>query len=96
MFDTGFAGQTAPLSSPGDTMRPGRHWAMALGLMALLIGIGTAAGGAYVGFGTAARSVALPGGLPAIESEVVALFMFACGGVTTLLGAFSIYKANDV
>jgi hypothetical protein len=69
---------------------------MALGMVALMIGIGAAAGGAYVGFGSSARLVALPGGLPAVDPETVALFMFACGGITTLLGAISIYKANDI
>lgn len=69
---------------------------MALGMVALMIGLGAAAGGAYIGFGASARLIALPAGLPAVEPETVAIFMFACGAITTLLGAISIYKAHDI
>ncbi|MEO3475668.1 hypothetical protein AAFN86_27695 [Roseomonas sp. CAU 1739] len=77
-------------------LSPEGRWAMALGVVALMIGLGAAAGGAFIGFGATARMVALPAGLPAVEPETVAIFMSACGALTMLLGVISIYKANDI
>lgn len=72
------------------------RWAMALGVVALLMGLAALAGGAYFGFATSARLVAMPAGLPAAEAETVGMFLFASGAVTMLLGVVSIYKANDI
>ncbi|MBR0653394.1 hypothetical protein GXW78_27335 [Roseomonas terrae] len=71
------------------------RWAMAMGVVALLLGLAAAAGGAYVGLGGPSRLMSLPLGLPAAESGVVGLFMIGCGALTMLLGAISIYKAHD-
>jgi len=59
-------------------------------------GLGAAAGGAYIGFASTVRLIALPAGLPAAEPETVAIFLLACGAITMLLGAISIYKANEM
>lgn len=96
MSDIGLRGSRNHPLVQNSALSPEGRWAMALGLVALMIGLGAAAGGAYVGFGTTARLITLPGGLPAVEPETVAIFMFACGAVTTLLGAISIYKANEI
>jgi hypothetical protein len=77
-------------------MSPEGRWAMALGVLALLIGLAALVGGAYFGFGTSARLVAMPAGLPAAEAETVGMFLVACGAVTMMLGVVSIYKANDI
>lgn len=84
-----------PLLAANGLSVEGR-WAMALGLIAMTLGIGAAAAGAYVGFGTSARLVPLPGGLPALEAETVAISMVACGAITMLLGAVSIYRAHEI
>lgn len=96
MSEFGFRGaQNLPLVTHGILTPEGR-WAMALGVVALLLGLGSVAGGAYIGFNAAARLVSLPGGLPAAEPETVAIFLFACGAITMLLGVVSIYKAHDM
>ncbi|MBW6396718.1 hypothetical protein KPL78_02615 [Roseomonas sp. HJA6] len=96
MSEFGFRGtQNLPLDTQIGLTAEGR-WAMALGIMALLIGLGAAAGGVYIGFASAVQLIALPAGLPAAEPETVAILLVACGAITMLLGAISIYKANEV
>jgi hypothetical protein len=34
--------------------------------------------------------------MPAAEGQTVSLYLVACGALTSLLGAFSIYKAQDM
>ena len=96
MSDIGFRGYRSHPLVQNSALSPEGRWAMALGMVALMIGLGAAAGGAYVGFSASARLIALPAGLPAVEPETVAIFMFACGAITTLLGAISIYKAHEI
>lgn len=69
------------------------RWTGLLGVAALLIGFTAAMAGAWLGFGTAEMAIALPVGLPALAPEAVAQFMGCTGGVTMLLGAFSLYRA---
>ena len=96
MSEFGFReAQNLPLDTHIGLTAEGR-WAMALGVVALLIGLGAAAGGAYIGFASTVRLIALPAGLPAAEPETVAIFLLACGAITMLLGAISIYKANEM
>jgi len=93
MSDIGFWGnRNDPFARDRGLSSDGR-WALALGILAMLIGLAAALGGAYVGLGTSARLVSLPGGLPAAPSETVAILMFTCGAITVLLGAISLYKA---
>ncbi|MBP0466241.1 hypothetical protein J5Y09_20105 [Roseomonas sp. PWR1] len=68
---------------------------MALGVIAMLLGLAAATGGALIGLGQTSRLIPLPGGLPAADPETVAIAMFACGAITMLLGVISVYKAQD-
>ena len=68
---------------------------MALGIVALLIGLGAASIGAYVGFGTTGLLVTMPAGLPPVSPETAAMVMFVCGAVTMMLGAMSIYRSAE-
>jgi hypothetical protein len=69
------------------------RWTALLCVAALLIGFMAAMAGAWLGFGAAEMAVALPAWLPALAPEVLAQFMGCTGGVTMLLGAFSLYRA---
>ena len=96
MSDIGFWGnRNDPFLRNRGLSSDGR-WALGLGILAMLIGLGAAAGGADIGLGTSARLVSLPGGLPAAPSETVAILVFTCGAVTMLLGAISLYKAFTI
>lgn len=68
---------------------------MGLGIVALLLGMGAAGAGAYIGLATSRMLVSLPGGLPAMAPETVALGMFMIGTLTMLLGIASICHAAD-
>ena len=68
---------------------------MGLGIIAILMGLGAAGAGAYLGFGTNGLQLALPAGLPAVAPETVAILMFLSGAITMLLGAISIYRADE-
>ncbi|WP_198376112.1 hypothetical protein [Neoroseomonas rubea] len=90
----GWDHRAVAISAAYDSASEGR-WTMALGIVAMLLGLAAAAGGALIGFGQTSRLIPLPGGLPAAEPETVAIAMFACGAITMLLGVVSIYKAQD-
>lgn len=68
---------------------------MGLGIIALLLGMGAAGAGAYIGLATSRLLVSLPGGLPAMAPETVALAMFVTGALTMLLGILSIYRSTE-
>lgn len=68
---------------------------MGLGIIAILMGLGAAGAGAYLGFGMSGFHLALPAGLPAVAPETVAILMFLSGAITMLLGAISIYRADE-
>ncbi len=95
MSDIGYWNNRDHRSEQGRGLPPDGRWAIALGLVALMIGFGAMAGGAYLGLGISTRLIALPGGLPATPSETVAIIVASCGAVTTLLGIISLYKAHD-
>lgn len=82
------------ISEAYDAATSGR-WTMALGIVAMLLGLGAAVVGAMIGLGSSSRLVTLPAGLPTTDPETVAVAMFACGAITMLLGIVSIYKAQD-
>ena len=77
-------------------MSPDGRSALALGLVALLVGFASLAGGAYIGLTSGMAAIALPGGLAPAEPGTVALVVSALGTVTTLLGGISIYKAQEM
>jgi hypothetical protein len=95
MSEVGFRDHRNESLLSHNAMSPEGRWALVLGMFALMMGVGAAAAGAYIGFGTSARLVPLPGGLPSMEAETVAIMMFACGAITMLLGVVSIYRANE-
>lgn len=68
---------------------------MALGIIAMMLGLSSAGAGAYVGLTANRMLVPMPGGLPAMAPETVALSMFLVGALTMLLGAVTIYRSND-
>ncbi|CAH0310167.1 hypothetical protein [Roseomonas sp. CECT 9278] len=68
---------------------------MGLGIIALLLGLGAAGAGAYIGLATSRLMVALPGGLPALAPETVAMAMVVTGALTMLLGVLSIYRSTE-
>ena len=68
---------------------------MALGIIALLIGLGAAGAGAYLGFTTSGMPLILPGGLPATEPETIAIVMLVSGAITMVLGAVSIFREQE-
>lgn len=70
--------------------------AVALGVVAILIGLGAIATGAWVAYGNTETMFQLPGGMPAAEGQTVSLYLVACGALTSLLGGFSIYKSQDM
>jgi hypothetical protein len=70
--------------------------AVALGIVAILIGLGAIGTGAWIAYGNSAAVFALPGGMPPAEGQTVSLYLVACGALTTLLGGFSIYKSQDM
>lgn len=96
MSDLGFWNQGTTAGSVSRGLSPEGRWAIALGIVALLVGLGAVVGGAYVALRSTGALMVLPGGLPPTTPESVALFMCICGGVTALLGAVSIYKAHDL
>ncbi len=64
---------------------------MGLGILALLIGLGAAGTGAYIGFATNG----LPGALAGTSPETIAIVMLISGAITMVLGAVSIFRANE-
>ncbi|MBR0682518.1 hypothetical protein GXW74_18650 [Roseomonas eburnea] len=70
--------------------------AIALGVIAILIGLSAIGAGAWLAYGNVVWLFALPGGLPAAEAQTISVYLVACGALTTLLGALSIYKSQDM
>lgn len=68
---------------------------MALGIIALLIGLGAAGAGAYLGFGSSGVQLALPVGQMAADPETLAIVMLVSGALTMVLGAISILRADQ-
>ncbi|MBR0662289.1 hypothetical protein [Neoroseomonas oryzicola] len=68
---------------------------MGLGIIAILIGLGAAGAGAYLGFATQGVPVALPGALAGASPETVAIVMLVSGAITIVLGAVSIVRSNE-
>lgn len=61
----------------------------------MLVGLGTAATGVYVAIHASRLLVSMPGGLPPMEPETVAMVMFTMGASTMLLGVLNIYRSPD-
>jgi hypothetical protein len=72
------------------------HLAVAIGIIAILIGICAAGAGIWIAYDQAGALLPLPGGMPAAEAQTISIYLVACGALTFLLGGFSIYKAQDM
>lgn len=70
--------------------------AVTLGLLGMLIGLGAIGTGIWLAYGDAAVVFHLPGGMPPAEGQTVSLYLIACGALSSLLGGFSLYKAQDM
>jgi len=70
--------------------------AVALGAIITIIGLGTVAAGIWLAYGSTETVLHLPGGLASADTGVVSIYLVACGALTTVLGAFSIYEAQDM
>ncbi|NMJ42172.1 hypothetical protein GWK16_13030 [Roseomonas sp. JC162] len=68
---------------------------MGLGILAVLIGLGAAGAGAYLGFAANGVALALPGALAGASPATVAVVMLVSGAVTMVLGAVSIVRSNQ-
>lgn len=97
MSDTGLVDRQRVREVYGDS-----NWtldgrlAVALGVIAILIGFGAIGTGAWIAYGNSAAVFQLPGGMPPAEGQTVSLYLVACGALTALLGGFSIYKSQDM
>jgi hypothetical protein len=97
MSDTGIVDQRRVRDVYGDTnLSLDGRLAVALGILAMLIGLGAIATGAWVAYGNTSAVFQLPGGMPPAEGQTVSLYLVACGALTSLLGGFSIYKSQDM
>lgn len=72
------------------------HLAVALGVVAILIGLCAAGAGIWIAYDQAGETLPLPGGMPTAEAQTISIYLVACGALTFLLGGFSIYKAQDM
>lgn len=97
MSDTGAFGRRSveAVYGRGASADDGRL-AMALGAIAIIIGFAAIGAGIWLAYGNAVWLLTLPGGLPATEAQTVSVYLVACGAVTMILGALSIYKSQDV
>jgi hypothetical protein len=96
MPELGVPGQGKTAASVNGGLSAEGHAPIALGLAAVLIGLGALVGGALVALDGRVGPLALPGGLPPMPRETVALFLLLSGGLTTLLGALCLSKAHDL
>lgn len=68
---------------------------MGLGIVAMLIGLGTAGAGAYLGTAAGGVALTLPAGVPTADPGTISIALLVLGGVTTLLGAVSILRSHE-
>jgi hypothetical protein len=97
MSDTGIVDRQRIREVYGSSnWSPDGRLAVALGTVAILIGLGAIGTGAWIAYGNSAAVFQLPGGMPPAEGQTVSLYLVACGALTSLLGGFSIYKSQDM
>ncbi len=70
--------------------------AVALGLAAVLVGLGATLAGAWIAYWHGAALVSVGAMLAAPEPDAVSLYLVICGTVTTILGGLSIFRAQDM
>lgn len=70
--------------------------AVALGLVALLVGLGATMAGAWIAYWNSAALMPFSGPMAGPEPDAVSLYLVVCGTVTTILGGLSIYRSQDM
>lgn len=96
MSDAGKSqGQPMPNDAAGRSTSDAAM-AVALGLVALLVGLGATMAGTWIAYWHGAALATLPGLAAAPEPDKVSLYLVACGTVTTILGGLSIYRSQDM
>ena len=96
MPDAGKAqGQPLPTDAGGQSTSDAAM-AMALGLVALLVGLGATMAGTWIAYWHGAALATLPGLMAAPEPDKVSLYLVVCGTVTTILGGLSIYRSQEM
>lgn len=70
--------------------------AVALGLVAVLVGLGATMAGTWIAYWHGAALSVLDGTIIAPESDKVSLYLVVCGTVTTIFGGLSIYRSQDM
>jgi hypothetical protein len=97
MSDTGLIDRERVRHAYGRSSRsPDGGLAVALGILGMLIGFAAIVTGIWIAYGNSAMVFQLPGGMPPAEGQTVSLYLVACGALSSLLGGFSIYKAQDM
>ncbi len=85
--------QTLPPARGGRSISQAAM-AVALGLVALMAGLGATMAGTWIAYWHGADLVSLAGAGP--EPDLVSLYLVACGTVTTILGGLTIYRSQDM
>ena len=95
MRNAGQMGQANSHPMYEASLPPEGRMMMMLGVIALILGFGALAAGAYISFYAGFRTISLPGGLSAAGS-IAGVFLAGSGALTTLLGGVSIYKSQEM
>lgn len=72
------------------------RWSVALGVIALALGLCAIGAGVYVGFWMAGVPLGLTGSLADVPTETIAIAMVVTGGLTTTLGGICLQKAQEM
>lgn len=67
---------------------------MALGLVALLVGLIATMAGTWIAYWHGAPLTILDGVVAAPDTNAVSLYLVVCGTVTTIFGGLSIYRSQ--
>ncbi len=96
MSEAGIPDRPLPANA-GDTRSSSEAAvAVALGLVALMVGLGATMAGTWIAYWHAAAMSPLAGMMAAPEPDKVSLYLVVCGTVTTILGGLSIYRSQDL
>jgi hypothetical protein len=69
---------------------------VALGFVAVLVGLGATMAGAWIAYWHGAALVPFAGMTAAPEPDTVSLYLVVCGTATTILGGLSISRSQDM
>ena len=96
MSDAGRATQQAlPVTEPERSSSEAAV-AVALGFVALLVGLGATMAGTWIAYWHRSTLSILDGTIAAPGTDTVSLYLVVCGTVTTIFGGLSIYRSQDM